>query len=90
MNDGKKVNEKLKEFSYEELCAEIGERSNISIIASDKTISLKGGSNLLQLMGLAEKAKLEIFSILKQAELKKAAGGLIIPNRNVPPNLRGN
>lgn len=88
--DEKKLNPKLKDFSIHDLFAEIASRSKLSVIAADDLVALKGGADLLHLIGLTERAKMVIFELLKQAEIKEKAGGLVIPGMNIPGNIRGN
>jgi hypothetical protein len=93
MNEKKDVernlNPKLKDFSTKELGDEISNRSDLFVLATNETISLKAGTDLMKLMGLTFKALMEITMILKSVEMKNKAGGIVIPGTNVPGNIRG-
>lgn len=79
----KNVNPKLKEFSMQDLCDEIANRSKLMVVATDETIKFKAGCDLFQLMGLTFKALMEAAFILKNEEMKAKAGG-IVPASGIP------
>lgn len=77
----------LKDYSVKELADEIALRRDFMIVITEKEMIAKQ-CDLYKLCGLISKANMEIMMLLKQSEMQKKTGGIIVPRSRIPGGFR--
>jgi hypothetical protein len=84
----KMSNEKLKDFSIEDLFNEIRSRSKVSALITEEQMLFNENCNLYTLLGTIVRLQLDIIIAQKQKEIEAAKNGILPARNKLPKNFK--